>query len=45
VKQQIKAVYDAGYEEWILWDASNTYHEEALLKEGEAQETAADGDA
>jgi len=33
VRQQIKAVYDAGYEEWILWDAKNTYSEEALLKE------------
>ena len=33
VKEQIKAVYDAGYEEWILWDAGNTYHEEAFLKE------------
>lgn len=27
VKQQIKAVYDAGYEEWILWDPSNKYQE------------------
>lgn len=33
VKQQIKAVYDAGYKEWILWDPSNTYHEDAFLKE------------
>lgn len=33
VRQQIKAVYDAGYEEWIFWDASNTYHEEAFEKE------------
>jgi len=33
VRQQIKAVYDAGYEEWILWDAGNTYSEEAILKE------------
>ena len=33
VKQQIQAVYDAGYEEWIFWDPSNTYHEEAFLKE------------
>lgn len=32
VRQQIKAVYDAGYEEWILWDAANTYDEAALLK-------------
>lgn len=33
VKQQIKAVYDAGYDEWILWDANNHYSETALLKE------------
>lgn len=33
VKQQIKAVYDAGYEEWILWDSNNTYTEQALEKE------------
>lgn len=33
VKQQIKAVYDAGYEQWILWDAMNTYDEAGLLKE------------
>ncbi len=32
-KEQIKAVYDAGYEEWIFWDPSNTYHEEAFEKE------------
>ncbi len=35
VRDQIKAVYDSGYEEWILWDASNSYHEDALLKDGE----------
>lgn len=33
VRQQIQAVYDAGFEEWILWDAKNTYHEEALEPE------------
>lgn len=33
VRQQIKAVYDAGYEEWIIWDALNTYSETAFLKE------------
>ncbi|MCX8132126.1 MAG: putative glycoside hydrolase [Clostridia bacterium] len=33
VRQQIKAVYDAGYEEWIFWDANNTYSESAFLKE------------
>jgi len=25
VEQQIKAVYEAGYEEWILWNARNSY--------------------
>lgn len=33
VKQQIKAVYDAGYEQWILWDGRNTYSEGAFDKE------------
>ncbi len=33
VRQQIKAVYDAGYEEWIFWDANNKYDEAAFLKE------------
>ena len=33
IKQQIKAVYDAGYDEWILWDPANKYPEEALMPE------------
>lgn len=33
VRQQIKAVYEAGYDEWILWDADNSYNEAALEKE------------
>lgn len=33
VRQQIKAVYDAGCEEWILWDGKNTYTVDALEKE------------
>ncbi|HHV29485.1 MAG TPA: putative glycoside hydrolase [Clostridium sp.] len=33
VREQIQAVYDAGYEEWIFWDANNTYSEDAFLKE------------
>lgn len=33
VRQQIKAVYDAGYSEWILWDAANSYDETAFNKE------------
>lgn len=26
VREQIKAVYDSGYKEWILWDSSNNYY-------------------
>lgn len=33
VRQQIKAVYDAGYEEWILWDGRNSYSVDAFEKE------------
>lgn len=33
VREQIQAVYDAGYEEWILWNAANRYTEAALLPE------------
>ncbi len=33
VREQIQAVYDAGYEEWILWDGSNTYSESVFLPE------------
>jgi len=32
-RAQIQAVYDAGYEEWIFWNARNTYIEEAFLPE------------
>lgn len=33
IRAQIQAVYDAGYEEWILWNASNRYTEGGLLAE------------
>ncbi len=33
VRAQIQAVYDAGYEEWILWSGKNQYTEAALLPE------------
>jgi hypothetical protein len=33
IRQQIKAVYDAGYDEWILWNAKNVYTEDALIKD------------
>lgn len=33
IRAQIQGVYDAGYEEWILWNASNRYTEEGLMKD------------
>ena len=35
VRAQIQAVYDAGFEEWILWNPGGTYSEAALLAETE----------
>ncbi|NLV63768.1 MAG: putative glycoside hydrolase, partial [Clostridiaceae bacterium] len=32
-REQIQAVYDAGYEQWIFWDANNKYDTSAFLKE------------
>lgn len=37
VRAQIQAVYDAGYDEWILWSAANRYHYGALLTPEEAK--------
>ena len=31
IRQQIDGVYDAGLEEWLLWNASNRYTEGGLL--------------
>lgn len=31
IREQIKGVYDAGYEEWILWNSGSKYTEEGLL--------------
>ncbi len=31
IRAQIQAVYDAGYEEWILWNGYNNYTKEGLL--------------
>ncbi len=33
IRAQIQGVYDAGYEEWILWNGSNNYTKEGLIKE------------
>ncbi|SET72706.1 hypothetical protein SAMN05660297_03287 [Natronincola peptidivorans] len=32
IEAQIKATYDAGLEEWVLWNASNRYTWEALME-------------
>jgi len=34
VKAQIQATYDAGYKEWLLWNAANVYTEAALQSAG-----------
>lgn len=41
VRAQIQAVYDAGYEEWILWNARMNYTEGALLPHWQETEDAA----
>ncbi|MGN8817043.1 putative glycoside hydrolase [Oribacterium sp. HCP28S3_H8] len=35
IRQEIKAVYDQGYEEWILWNAANDYNWDAFLASSE----------
>ena len=37
IREQIQAVYDAGYEEWILWNAANRYSSDGLLTGEEEQ--------
>lgn len=37
VRAQIQAVYDSGYDEWILWNASNRYSWDGLLSREEAE--------
>lgn len=37
IRAQIQAVYDAGYDEWILWSAANRYHYGGLLTPEAAQ--------
>lgn len=33
IRAQIQGVYDAGYEEWLLWNSKNNYTKEALDEE------------
>ena len=37
IREQIKGAYDAGYEEWILWNAAVRYQRDAFLTEEEAE--------
>ncbi len=37
IRAQIQAVYDAGYSEWILWNAANCYTEGGLEPEEEPE--------
>ena len=37
IRKQIQGVYDAGYDEWILWSASAKYSYDGLLSEQDAQ--------
>ena len=37
IREQIKGAYDAGYEEWILWNAAVNYQPDAFLTEEEAE--------
>lgn len=37
IRAQIKGAYDAGYDEWILWNAAVKYKREILLTDEEAE--------
>lgn len=37
IREEIKGAYDAGYEEWILWNAAVKYQRDSLLTEEEAE--------
>ena len=45
IRAQIKGAYDAGYDEWILWNAAVNYQPEAFLTEEEAEAEKAVWDA
>lgn len=37
IRAQIRGAYDAGYDEWILWNAAVKYQRDSLLTEKEAE--------
>lgn len=36
IRKEIQAVYDAGYDEWLIWNASSIYNWDCFLTEEEA---------
>ncbi|HAT01737.1 MAG TPA: sugar fermentation stimulation protein, partial [Oribacterium sp.] len=36
IRQEIQAVYDAGYDEWIIWNAANNYDWSAFYSDAQA---------
>lgn len=38
IRAQIQGVYDAGFEEWILWNAAVNYQKDSLLTEEDEEE-------
>ena len=38
IREQIRGAYDAGFDEWILWNASVKYQRDSLLTDEEAAE-------
>ena len=37
IRQQIQAVYDSGYEEWLIWNAANNYDWNAFRSKEEGK--------
>ena len=37
IRAQIQAVYDSGYDEWLIWNAANNYDFSAFLSKEEAE--------
>ena len=37
IREQIRGAYDAGFDEWILWNASIKYQRDSLLTDEEAK--------
>lgn len=44
IREQIQAVYDAGYREWLLWNASNRYAQDGLLPASGEGDAASEAD-